>query len=57
MCITATVQVDKTKEGKTVFYDIKFLNSFQFMSSSLAALANNLETLPLTQHLKKELIK
>ena len=54
MAMTARVPVDKTKEDKTVFFDIKFLDSFQFMSASLSSLVQNLESLPLTQDLKKQ---
>ena len=46
--------VDKTKEGKPVFFDIRFMDSFQFMASSLANLVKNLESLTLTQNIKYE---
>ena len=54
MSMTAKVPVDKTKENKTVYFDIKFLDSYQFMTSSLASLVQNLKSLPLTQNLKKQ---
>ena len=63
MSMTAKVAVDKSKEGKTVFFDIRFLDSYQFMSASLSSLVQNLvskspdedkKSLPLTQNLKKQ---
>jgi ssDNA-binding Zn-finger/Zn-ribbon topoisomerase 1 len=54
MAMTAKVPVDKTKENKTVYFDIKFLDSYQFMTASLASLVQNLKSLPLTQNLKKQ---
>ena len=56
MCINVKVPVDKTKEKKTVFFTIKVMDSFQFLTSSLSTLANNLSSLPLTQRLKDEYI-
>ena len=52
MTLRIQIPVDKTKEGKTVFPNVYFLDSYQIMSSSLAKLVNNLDTLPLTQSLK-----
>ena len=64
MTITARIPVDKTKEGKPVYFNVSFLDSFQFMSSSLASLVNNLESLPFTAvlhrdypNLTKEIVK
>ena len=54
MNITARIPVDKTQEGKTVFFNVAFLDSFQFMSSSLASLVNNLDSLPFTEMLKRD---
>ena len=54
MMITARIPVDKTREGKTILYNVTFLDSFQFMSSSLASLVKNLEILPFTDVLKKD---
>ena len=54
MSLTARIPVDKTKEGKTVYFNVVFLDSFQFMSSSLANLVNNLDSLPFTEVLKRD---
>ena len=53
MNIHAKVPVGKTKTGKTIFFNLMFLDSFQFMSSSLASLAQNLESLPITEKMKE----
>ena len=54
MSIRAKVPVGKNKTGKTIYFDIVFVDSFQFMPSSLATLANNLQNHPLTKTLKEE---
>ena len=54
MAMTVKVPVNKTKEDKTVYFDIKFLDSYQFMASSLSNLANNLKSFKLTENLKKD---
>ena len=54
MSMRAKVPVGKTKTGKTINFEIAFLDSYQFMSSSLATLANNLDSLPLTQKLRQD---
>ena len=46
MMLTARIPVETTREGKTVYFNVTFLDSFQFMSSSLANLVNNLDSLP-----------
>ena len=46
MYLEAKVPVGKTKTNKTIYFTIRFIDSYQFMSSSLATLANNLHTLP-----------
>ena len=52
MNMTMKVPVDKTKDNAPVFFDIKFLDSFQFMASALSSLAQNLQTFPETENLK-----
>ena len=52
MSLRADIPVDKTKEGKTVYFSILFLDSYQFLSSSLSSLVNNLDDLPLTRSIK-----
>ena len=52
MTLRADIPVDKTREGKTVYFSVVFLDSFQFMSSSLSNLVNNLDQLPFTNSIK-----
>lgn len=52
MSMNVRIPVDKTKKGKTVYFDIKFMDSYQFMPASLASLVSNLKALPQTQRLK-----
>ena len=54
MYLTAKVPVGQTKTGRKIYFTIQFIDSFQFMSSSLANLANNLHTLPLTETLSQK---
>ena len=54
MTLSAKIPVDKTKEDKTIFFTIKFLDTFQFMASSLSNLVNNLESLPQTKSLQRK---
>ena len=49
MSLRARVEVSKNKNGKPRFFQIVFLDSFQFLSSSLAALVANLDSLPFTE--------
>jgi len=49
MSVSAKVEVGKTKKGKAIYFTIIFLDSFQFLSSSLAALVDTLDQLPLTE--------
>ena len=54
MSLTARIPVDQTKEGRTIYFTVIFLDSFQFMNSSLASLVSNLDSLPLTEVLKRD---
>ena len=54
MQLTAKIPVDMTKQGKTVYFSVVFLDSYQFMSSSLAKLVNNLDSLPFTEVLQRD---
>ena len=49
MSLSASVPVGRTKTGKIRYFTILFLDSFQFLSSSLASLVGNLERLPFTE--------
>ena len=50
MSLVARVEVGKTRKGKAYYFDIVFLDSLQFLSSSLASLVANLDHLPITEH-------
>ena len=52
MSLSAKIPVGITRKNRTIYFTINFMDSFQFMSSSLATLANNLETHPITEQLK-----
>ena len=42
-CITFSVPISQELDnGKTITYKLKFIDSFRFMSTSLASLVNNL---------------
>ena len=49
MSVRVNVPVGKTYTGRTRYFQIIFLDSFQFLSSSLAALAATLDSLPITE--------
>jgi hypothetical protein len=49
MSLRANVEVGRTQNGKTRYFQIIFLDSFQFLSSSLASLTSSLESLPITE--------
>ena len=52
MSLSAKIPVDKSKTGKTIYFDLVFIDSFHFLNSSLATLASNLDNLPLTNNMK-----
>jgi len=52
MQLKARIPVEITKEGKQVYFNINFIDSYQFMSSSLASLVNNLDNLPYCEALQ-----
>jgi len=55
MSLSARVEVGKTKKGKAIYFNILFLDSFQFISSSLGALVDTLDQLPVTEtHLRAQ---
>ena len=49
MSLRARFEVDRDRKGKPIFFSIQFLDSFQFLSSSLATLAGTLDHLPITE--------
>ena len=53
MSLRASVLVGKTSKGRNRYFNILFLDSFQFLSSSLAALVDILDHLPLTEQRMK----
>ena len=54
MTVKARIPVDKTKEGKTIYFNVVFLDSYQFMSSSLAKLVEDLDSFPFTTVLQRD---
>ena len=54
MTLRARIPVELTREGKQVYFNVVFLDSYQFMSSSLASLVNNLDSLPFTEVLQPD---
>jgi hypothetical protein len=55
MSLIARVEVGKTSKGRAIFFNIVFLDSYQFLPSSLAALVDTLDHLPITEHRLKSL--
>ena len=54
MSLRARVPVDKTEDNKTVYFDIVFIDSYQFLSSALSTLAGNLDQHPITERMKRD---
>ena len=54
MTLTARIPVEMSKEGKQIYFNVVFLDSYQFVSSSLANLVNNLDSLPFTEVLQRD---
>ena len=54
MTLKARIPVETTREGKQVYFNVVFLDSYQFMASSLASLVNNLDSLPYTEVLQRD---
>ena len=54
MTLKARVPVGYSQTGRQIYNEIVFLDSFQFMSSSLASLVKNLNSFPLTKNLCQE---
>ena len=55
MSLNAKVPMGVSKQGRTIFFTISFIDSFQFMSTSLATLAENQTSLPMTEKLKQDI--
>ena len=49
MSLRVSVEVGTTPTGKKRYFQIVFLDSFQFLSSSLASLTSTMDSLPLTE--------
>ena len=54
MALTARIPVETTRENKEVYFNVEFRDSYQFMSSSLANLTSNLDSLPFTEVLQRD---
>ena len=54
MTLAARIPVDTTTEGRTVYFNVVFRDSYQFMSSSLDKLVNNLDNFPFSDALLRE---
>ena len=54
MTLRARIPVETTRQGKLVYFNVVFLDSYQFMSSSLEKLVNNLDSLPFTNVLQQD---
>ena len=53
LSLRARVEVGKTQTGKARFFQIIFIDSYQFLSSSLATIVQSLDSLPFTeQHMR-----
>ena len=53
MTLRADVPVSTNKDGSMKYFKVVFIDSFQFMSSSLSNLIKNLNTTPITDRLKE----
>lgn len=55
MTISAKIPVGKTSKGRTIYFTLSFIDSFQFMPASLSTLAENQTALPITEAMKRNI--
>ena len=52
MTLRARIPVGLSRDGKQLWFEIHFLDSYQFLTSSLSHLVSCLEQLPITRRMK-----
>ena len=49
MSLQAKIPVGQTRQGHLIYFTLQFIDSYQFLTSSLAKLAGNLDSCPITE--------
>ena len=55
MTVSAKVPVGISRKGKKIYFNISFLDSYQFMPEALDTLAQNQQSLPVTENLRQSI--